>query len=740
MKTMSKVIKLSVVVVFLLLLTDFAHPGQVGEHVNLAAFRTTQAITIDGVLNEEVWSNPGVEEYFISLSPSFGKKLDYKTGIWMAYDNKNLYFAFKCYDSEPDRIKTSLAPRDKIIDDDWIGVMIDSMGKKETAYEFYVNPSGIQLDYMTASIAGGGDISPDFVWESAAKITGEGYQVEIRVPLKSIRHKTGKEVEMGVLFRRNISRFGIYAAWPEVKAGQSEFIAMDRVVVKGLKTTRKLELLPSFTFSSSKEKETQDTWAKSETTKDIGIYLKYGLSSSITAEVTVNPDFSQVESDAYQVEVNQRYPIFYSEKRPFFMEGTDLFQFGTIFFGHLVQAVDTRKIVEPGWAAKLSGSSGKTSFALLAAEDSAFGKGSRDEPINPFYEGKNAIYGIGRLKYNLGGEKNIGILYSGRHFSGGRNDVIGADLFYRPLKNIRLNLAYLHSITNENETDTRVGSGINAMMYHVTKHYSINAAYERYDDDFFMASAFQNRINLSRFWAFSRYRFYTKIKKMPWLLQFSPFVLYSRLHDLGTKMDDWWVSVGFNLVFTHRGYFEFEWREGKEAWAGHLFDQDYINTYGIVQLFKWLYMDFLFKTGDQIYYDVQEPFFGHGLTFMVNLNLQPSKRLNLGINYTHTHFNRVNTNERIYNVDIYNLIGTYQFNKYFFIRGVLRYDNYEQKLLTDLLASFTLIPGSVVHLGYGSLYRQREWVTGQWQPGQAGSLSNVKNNLFFKVSYLWRIQ
>jgi hypothetical protein len=722
----------------LLAALSFVYPAQRSQDGKLLPYKVNETIAIDGVLNEDVWKKPGIEAYFIALFPNFGIKSDKKNVIWAAYDSNNLYFAIKCYDPEPDKIKTSLTQRDKIAGDDWVGVTIDAMGSRQTAYEFYVNPSGIQMDYLNSVITGP-DISPDFVWDSAAKITPEGYQVEMRIPLKSIQYKSGKEVEMGVLFRRHIPRDGLICAWPEVKAGTSEYIAMAPAVYQGLKITRKVEILPSFTYSSTREKESPSTWLKFTDTA-FGVSMKYGLNSATTAEVTINPDFSQVESDAYQVEVNQRYPIFYTEKRPFFMEGMDLFNFGTIFFGHLVQAVDTRMIVDPTWAAKLSGTSKKISFAFLAADDKSFGRvWDPEEGINP-YEDKNALYGVGRLKFDLGGENSLGVIYSGRHFSGGRNDAVGADIQYRLLNNLRINIAYLYTLTREgSETSTRTGNGFNVMMLHIAKHYSINAAYERYDHDFFMATAFQNRIDLSRLWLFGRYRIYPKIEKMPWLLQVSPFFLFSRLHDLDNKMNDQFLSLGFNLVFTRNGYFEFELRNGQEAWAGQLFDQDYINTFAWVQLFKWVYLEANFKTGDQIYYDPEEPFFGHGTSYGFGFNLQPNERLNLTANYTHTHFNRIHTSERIYNVDIYNVVCSYQFNKYFFIRGVLRYDNYENKLLTDLLASFTLIPGTVVHLGYGSLYEERLWQNGQWVRG-LGSLTDVKNNLFLKVSYLWRLK
>jgi hypothetical protein len=273
----------------------------------------------------------------------------------MAYDNQNLYFAFKCLDNEPNKIKTSISRRDTVASsDDSIGVVIDVMGNRQTSYEFYVNPDGIQEDGLTSAVNGWSyDTAPDFVWESAGKIVDDGYQVELCIPLESIRFKSGKEVKMGIMFARNISRLGKAGSWPGI--------------------------------------------------------------------------------DAFQVLVNQRYPVFYTEKRPFFMEGMDVLDFGLISQGMMVSAVHTRRIIDPAWAAKLSGTSGKMAFNLLVSNDNAPGLAWEGE-VNP-HVGEIAFWGIARAKYSLGSDNSLGILYSGRYFAGGKNTVLGADLQYRFLKN-----------------------------------------------------------------------------------------------------------------------------------------------------------------------------------------------------------------------------------------------------------------------------------------------------------------
>ncbi len=709
---------------------------QDGKKKTIIPDRTSEAIAIDGDLNEDVWAHPPLSEQFMTYMPVYGEKLSQDTKVWLAYDNKNLYFAFRCYDTEPNKIKTSICQRDKMFLDDWVGVELDALGNKQSCYEFYVNPNGIQGDILNSAVTGV-DKAPDFVWESAAKLTGDGYKVEIRIPLDSIRFKSGKEVKMGILFLRNISRLGTGGIWPRTEPGQTEFNFMATVIYKDLKYSLKLEVLPNFTFNSNFERESPQNW-DSINFKNLGASVKYGVTSAITAEATVNPDFSQVESDAFQIEVNRRYPVFYSEKRPFFMEGVDVFDFGVINGGMMLAAIHTRRILDPGWAGKLSGSSGRTSFTFLAADDKAPGQVWGDG-LNPD-EGKTALWGIVRAKYNIGSDNSLGVLYSSRYFAGEKNNVVGSDIQYRFFKNARLNLSYLHSRTGGVDGGRlKQGNGFNAMLQYLIPKLYAWAAYERYDEDFAMYSAFLNRTDIGRGLFYIGPNFYTKIKGMTWLRRIQPYLQYSRLHDLGTGMDDTYYWLGMDMHFTRRGFIKIEYRNEKEAWQGQLFNQEYVYLLGDAQLFKWLFVKFDYSYGDRIYYHPEEPALGRGQQAGFGFTLQPHVKLNVDIELVHNDLSRKSGDQKYYSVDILNIRTTYQFNRYFFIRGAVRYDSYQERVLTDFLASFTLIPGTVLHLGYGSLYERQEWLDNRWVPG-TGSLLNTKNGLFFKVSYLWQIK
>jgi len=271
---------------------------------------------IDGNLDDEVWEqHQPLNKDFVAFEPLYGEVIPQRTMVWMAYDDKNLYFAFRCHDSEPGKIKTSITRRDNIYSDDWIGLSLDSLGNRQSAYGFFINPNGIQADGLyLASESQHYSSDPDFVWYSAGRLTDDGYQVEMRIPLRSIRFQSSKEVKMGIMFLRGVSRLGINASWPEIKPGFGRFNVLATAVYQELKTPLNLELLPSAVYGRNNDRLTPDKWGETEVFHDIGIGIKYGITASVTADITINPDFSQVESDAFQVEVNQRYPTFYSEK------------------------------------------------------------------------------------------------------------------------------------------------------------------------------------------------------------------------------------------------------------------------------------------------------------------------------------------------------------------------------------------------------------------------------------------
>jgi hypothetical protein len=705
------------------LLANSASNSPPGNHI-LNSFKTQVKPQIDGKLDDETWQVEPLQRDFISYSPIYGEILPYKTLVWTAYDSQNLYFAFKCFDPESQKIKTSITRRDSMYRDDWVGLSLDAMGNKQSSYHLFINPNGIQGDALYTSVLGEGR-APDYVWESAGKIVSNGYQVEICIPLRSIGFKSGKEVKMGILFWRYISRLGMSGSWPGIKPGQGIFNTHSAIIYRGIKKPLKLELLPGITYSSNRERMSPQQWRERDAFTALGIGLTYGITSSITADITVNPDFSQVESDAFQVEMNQRYPLFYSEKRPFFMEGVDVFSFFTHATGFLPHAVHTRRIVNPLWSAKITGTQGKTAFGIISALDEA--------------PDQKSFFGIARGKHSLGKDNYIGFLYSGHESSAEYNRVIGTDIGYR-FKHQKINASLLYSMSGDKDPTPGIknrtnSSSFNFLYFYDTKTLAIETAFEHIGRDFRMDSSFLRRTGINNSWIWSGYSFYTDSKKLPWLKLIQPEVFFQYLHDLRTKMDDSFLFLGVNFNFTRRGYFWINYSTAKEGWQGQTFDLDQLELGGGIQLYKWLGIEGRLNRGERIYYDAVPSFKGKGYEGSLSLVFQPNKNLNQQFSFFHSDLSR--DEEKIYDVNILYSRTTYQFNKYFFLRGVFQYNSFEKRLLTDFLASFTLIPGTVLHVGYGGLYENREWRDNNWLYRQ-GDMLNIKRSIFLKASYLWR--
>ena len=678
---------------------------------------------IDGDLDDEAWQAPPLKKDYISFSPGYGELIPEKTWAWMAYDKENLYFAFQCWDSNSKGIKTSLSKRDQMFDDDWISVSLDTMRNKQTMYSFFVNPNGIQGDALVSPIKGE-DRAPDFVWESAGKITPQGYQVEISIPLRSLRFKSGEKVKMGVLLKRKLYRLGIIAAWPEIKPGQGPLNSHIPIVYKNLVSPLKLEILPSFTWNSNQERVNPEPWGEKEQLSNLGIGVKYGITSAITAEVTINPDFSQVESDTFQVEINQRYPLFYSEKRPFFMEGADIFDFYTAFEGFLSNPVHTRQIVDPLWGMKVTGSVGKTLLGILAALD----KGPDQK----------SFFGIARMRYSLDKDNYIGILYSGHELSGDYNRVAGADFVYRLFKDHKVSASFLYSMSApQANQDNQVNSlDLNLAYSYDTRHLRFVGEMEHIGKDFRMDSSFLKRtgINYDSLW--SSYYFYPNSRKIPWLKIIQLEFAVDYFHDLYTHRDDLFFNLGAITKFSREGYLGFNYYPGKESWQGKKFNVNQSELIGGMQIFKWLSIEGVLTWGNWIYYDAEPSYTGKGISASLSLVLQPNKNLNQQFSFFHSDLHKDRLT--LYDVNILYSRTTYQFNKYFFLRAVLQYNSYAKRLLTDFLASFALIPGTVLHIGYGGLYENNKGQENQWS-SHRGNLFNTRRSFLLKASYLWRL-
>ena len=682
---------------------------------DLRALRAATPPTLDGVLDDQVWTAaPLPAENWVSYNPLRGEPEQQRTRVWVAYDDRAIYFAFRCYDDEPGRIRSTITRRDNSWNDDWVAVSLDSTRAGQVAYHMFVNPAGMQMDALQTSNE---DTAPDWIWQSAGRIDEQGYVVEIRVPLESIRFTGGEDVRMNLMFFRRNSRLGISWAWPEIAPGRWVFDSHVPVVFDRLEQPLLLEVIPSATMSTNQSRRADASWIDPVSKGNVGASVKYGIMSTVTLDATVNPDFSQVESDAFQVEVNQRFPTFFSEKRPFFMEGMGLFNIaGQGGDSTMRTAVHTRRIVEPSAGLKLTGTAGRQTFAVLSAGDQSL-------PGAP-----QQVFTIGRVMRNFAPGQYVGGLVTDTEYRGSFNRVAVADVVMRAGPRLQWTGAVMRSESRDLDGVAAGGMGAHAGYSYNTRRFTFAGHLEHFDRGFRMDTAFMNRVGLTRTWQYAEVQFYPDEQRYPWLKRIAPFVWGVHARDRVENGTEPFILPGIRFNFTRQGFLRVDFGRGRETFGGRRFDVGRNHIDGSAQILRWLNVGGSIDRGAGIYYDAPEPFAGTNARRNIRIGLQPNSRLSHNIDYTYVQFDDA-AGARVFDLHILNLRNTYQFTPRFLVRGIAQYDSSRRRVLGDFLGSYELVPGTVVHAGYGTLLESPDPLV----PYQATARS-----FFFKASYLAR--
>jgi hypothetical protein len=696
----------------------------------LKPFQTTTPPVIDGKLDDPVWAESPSVTGFKTYAPDFGRDISENTVAYMAYDTENLYFAFQCFDREPQKIKASMARRDDIRPDDWVCLNLDSFNDQQSLYAFYVNPLGIQMDSRFSS--GKEDFSEDFVWYSVGRIHEKGYTIEIRIPLKSIRYASGNRVEMGVVFERRIGRRTEHATSPPLlpERGMAFLTQMQPIEFFGLKKYTLLEILPAFTYSQ-KYFLNEGRLSRDKAARDPSLTGKYGLTSSLILDGTYNPDFSQVEADAGQIDANLRYDLFYPEKRPFFMEGSDNFNLaGTTGQDFLLTAVHTRNIIDPQAGIKITGRIAKKDYlaAIFAADEGAAEGDALPAPEDLAY------FSILRYKRSLSQDSFLGFFFTDRDRSGRYNRVVGPDGQIRLTQSSQLSFHFLGSFARESSDSPRAdGHALGLDYYYDTRNWQIGFGVQDISRDFQTDTGYLIRNGLTRIRATINPRFYPRSQVLP---RVELILFSSQLRDQSSNL---WetedtLAVSFTLVRSSRVMFAYTY--STEIFLAQRFNTGGWEIQAQSQITKQLRFNVFFQDRKAIRYK-ESPFQGKGKGATASLVYQPSEKINWTLDFTYSDLFRKTNTEKIYDYTIIRNRLTYQVNKYLFFRGVVEYNSYQKQILTDFLASFTYIPGTVLQLGYGSLYHKIRWQDDAYI--DSDRFLESRRGLFFKASYLWRL-
>ncbi len=460
-----------------------------------APFRPEAEMKVDGRLDEGIWQEAALLSGFTQYDPVEGIPASQETDVRVLVTDEAVLFGIRAHEEDGDAVRATLARRDGFgRSDDYVRIVLDTFNDNRRAYVFQVNPLGVQGDGLWVEGSEGRgdpiDWNPDFLWESSGRVDAGGYTVELKIPLKSLRFPEAATQDWGLQVVRRIQRNGFEASWAPMTDEKANKLAQSGTLagLAGLEPGRMLELNPVVTATRQGSwNAEQGSFSHAGPTGAFGFNVVYGLTSNLTLDATFNPDFSQVEADAGQITVNERFALYLPEKRPFFLEGTDVFNMPR-------RLVYTRSIANPVGATKLSGKVGSFNVAYIGAVDDRSSVSG------------NPVVNLLRVKRDLGSSSSIGAVYTDRTLSGDRfNRVLGADGRFVLAGRYTLDVLASTSADRREGASTEWGSLVYARFDRSSRSLSLNATFEDVTDDFHARSGFIRRVGTTRLQARTGY-------------------------------------------------------------------------------------------------------------------------------------------------------------------------------------------------------------------------------------------
>jgi len=468
--------------------------AQDAEPPRLKLARISSPIRIDGDLTDPGWQEATVVETFYEIMPGDNVTPPVRTTARIGYDDRFFYASFWCEEPDVRKIRAPYVDRDGITDQqDYVGILLDVENQHRAAIDFWIGPQGIQADSVFNEGSFNEDFGPDYFWNSAGRIDASSWSVEVAIPLSSLRYPDKDPQDWALMLYRVYPReFNRQFFNVRVPRGTSCFLCQSATLtgITGLPRGAHLVVAPYAAGESTKTYPGAAGYSGDGlvTKGKVGLDAKWLPNANTIVDATINPDFSQIESDVAQIGVNERFALFYPEKRPFFLEHVELFQTP-------IQAVYTRTITSPLWGGRVTGRSGQTSYTLLATEDRGGGTVVIPGPVFSDLAPQDfqSFVGIARLRQDLGRSFG-GLLATGRAIEGGGyNAVGGADFQWRPNDADVVTGQYLYSFTRNPDRpelspvwlgQRLSGFGWTASWNHSTRHWDWFLEYDDFAPGF----------------------------------------------------------------------------------------------------------------------------------------------------------------------------------------------------------------------------------------------------------------
>lgn len=736
----------------------------------------TAAVRIDGVLDDEVWRQAALLKGFTQYRPVDSRPADDTTEVLVLYAPDAIYFGIRGFEAHGNVVRATLADRDNIGADDQVQILLDTFNDRRRALLFAVNPLGSQEDGVRseglAGAAGGAnagfrfdgtvDLNPDYVFESQGRLTPTGFEIEVRIPFKSLRYQGAETQDWGIQIIRLTQHSGYEDTWTPVVRANASFLIQSGTLknLTGLRRGLVMDVTPEFT-SHVDGYPGDSSYQYGNPNPQLGVNLRWGVTQNLSATGTINPDFSQIEADVGQVTVNERFALFYPEKRPFFLEGLEQFDTPNAL-------IYTRRINAPVGGAKLTGKVGGTGVAYIGAVD--------DREFSP--TGNQPIFNLLRLRRDLGTNSTVGIAYTDKIDGGAFNRVASADARLVWGKIWYSAAQFASSWTNDG-SGVKSGELWEATLYDRTGYsYGNHGRLTGISPDFDAQSGFVNRVNIVQGRFFNRFTWYGK--EGAWLENATTFIGVEPV---------WRYNDFFKLKSTLEGSLSQRWiLQLRGAWQATVFYsvnhqrfdppeyQDYqIDSAGTPVPFAvphglynlWSGLGALSTPNRALKADVSlgynsEPIFaeaseGRALNLFFNLTWKPTSALRFEGQWPHQRIQRAQDGSWFSTANIPRLKMEYQLTRDIFfryvgqylaqVRDTLRDPNSGNPLIVngtlaaretqtefrnDFLFSYKPTPGTVFFFGYGASLSEPD-------PFSFKDLARTRDGFFLKVSYLFRM-
>lgn len=756
--------------------------GRRGE-LSASAVALEDSVRVDGALDDPAWTKAALLTGFSSYLPLDGRPADDSTEVFVWYSASDVYFGIRAFEAHG-QVHATLAARDRIDQDDYVQILLDTFNDRRRAFVIGVNPLGAQADGVRTEgfvppqprgqTFGGNppafvDLNPDFLFESKGRLTDAGYEIEVRIPLKSIRFQGENQQTWALQIIRFVQHSGYQQTWTPARRGSASFLVQSGTLggLRDLRREQVVELNPEVTESLNGSRAGADWTYRSK--PNAGGNLRWRIVPNLTFNATVRPDFSQVEADAAQVPGDTRFSLFFPERRPFFIDGSEQFDAP----GNLIY---TRRIVQPDVAAKLTGRLGRTSLAYLGAVDDAGGSASGDHPV----------FNLLRLRRDILASSIVGFTLTDRTEGETFSRVAVADtrvLFKR---------AYTFNATG-GASATRASSGATTKasplwevgLNRTGLRYGMRYVLSGIGPDFQAATGFVPRNDYVYAAAYNRFSWYGKpgdlVESFLVRQGFEWIWLYNTFRDQGqvqeTKVQIETVTNlhgGWVLSLTPvREVFRFDQRRygGYVTLAGPASTDSTDFTPGrpattAVLLVRLNTPQFARWTGRLSGFVGREVEFFEATTarrldITTEVDLRPSDRTRLNLSYLFSDYARSRDGSRFSRASVPRVRLEYQLSRALFLRFVGQYDSRTRDALrdpgterpigirpssgssvipeavitrdfrVDWLVSFVPSPGTVVFAGYGSSLTEPSAF-------RFRDLTRVTDGFFVKLSYLLR--